>query len=110
VATATALTARAIALALRRFVFNRARGGTSWDYIVSGGGAQNRTLMAMLAREVEPFDLRIQTTDDFGLPSSAKEAAAFAVLAYQTWHRRPGNIPSATGAVRAAVLGKVSYP
>ncbi len=66
--------------------------------------------MAMLQREIAPFNLRIQTTDEFGLPSAAKEAAAFAVLAYQTWQRMPGNIPSATGAKRGVVLGKVSYP
>jgi anhydro-N-acetylmuramic acid kinase len=51
----------------------------------------------------------VKHTDNFGIPSQAKEAAAFAVLAYQTWHRRPGNIPSATGAKRPAVLGKISY-
>jgi anhydro-N-acetylmuramic acid kinase len=45
-----------------------------------------------------------------GLPSDAKEAAAFAVLAYQTWKREPSNVPSATGAKYPAELGKVSFP
>ena len=76
--------------------------------IVSGGGAKNKTLMSMLGAELT--GLKLRTTDEFGLPSEAKEAVAFAVLAYETWRRVPSNIPSATGAKRPAVLGKISYP
>ena len=107
VATATALTARSIADALRRFVTTGAKGG---DFIVSGGGAKNPTLIAMLRRELDSLGLRLESSDEFGLPAEAKEAAAFALLAYETWHRRPSNVPSATGAARPAVLGKISYP
>jgi anhydro-N-acetylmuramic acid kinase len=114
VATATALTARSIGDALRKFVIRGGRrrpaSGTYKDYVVSGGGADNPTLMRMIAVEVEPLGLTIRRSDDFGVPSAAKEALAFAVLAYQTWHREPSNIPSATGAKRPAILGKVSYP
>ena len=63
----------------------------------------------MLANDVKPLGLQIAFSDEFGLPSEAKEAAAFALLAYQTWHRRPSNVPSATGAKRPAILGKISY-
>ena len=49
------------------------------------------------------------TSEDFGMPAEAKEAAAFALLAWQTWHRLPGNVPAATGAKRAVVLGQVVY-
>jgi len=52
----------------------------------------------------------LRTSDEFGIPSEAKEAAAFALLAFETWHRRPSNVPSATGAKRPVVLGKISYP
>jgi anhydro-N-acetylmuramic acid kinase len=107
VATATALTAMSISDALRRFVLRRT--GTYRDFIVSGGGASNPTLMAMLANELRPLGLDIQSSDEFGLPSEAKEAAAFALLAFQTWNRQPSNVPSATGAKRPAILGKISY-
>ncbi len=107
IATATALTARSIADALRRFVIRRS--STYRDFIVSGGGANNPTLMAMLANELRPLGLQIRSSDEFGLPSEAKEAAAFALLAFQTWNRKPSNLPSATGAKRPAILGKISY-
>jgi anhydro-N-acetylmuramic acid kinase len=106
VATATALTARSIADALRRFVLRRA---AFQEFIVSGGGAKNPTLMAMLANQLGPLGLQIRSSDELGLPSEAKEAVAFALLAYETWHRRPSNVPAATGAARPAVLGKISY-
>ncbi|MGB9239800.1 MAG: anhydro-N-acetylmuramic acid kinase [Terriglobales bacterium] len=113
VATATALTARSIADAVRRFVLPRFGSprsrGRETQMIVSGGGAKNPTLIEMLRRELEPMAVSLHFSDDFGLPAEAKEAVAFAVLAYETWHRRPGNVPSATGAKRAAILGKISY-
>jgi anhydro-N-acetylmuramic acid kinase len=107
VATATALTAYSIADAVRAFV---APAGDKRfrEMIVSGGGAKNSTLMAMLAAELT--GLKLRTSDEFGLPSEAKEAVAFAILAYQTWRRVPSNIPAATGAEHPAVLGKISYP
>jgi anhydro-N-acetylmuramic acid kinase len=106
VATATMLTARSIAEAIKRFVLPR---GRFRECIVSGGGAKNPTLMAMLANELRPLGLQIRSSDEFGLPAEAKEAAAFALLAYETWHHRPSNVPAATGAKRPAILGKISY-
>ncbi len=107
VATATALTARSITTAISKFVLRGNR--TYRELVVSGGGANNATLLAMLANEVKPLGLILRLSDEFGLPAAAKEAAAFALLAYQTWHRRPSNVPSATGARRASILGKISY-
>jgi len=106
IATATALTAQSIARAVKSFVLPRAK---YRDYIVSGGGSKNGTLMRMLTEETARLGLSLRASDDFGIPSQAKEAVAFALLAYQTWHRKPGNIPSATGAGKLAVLGKISY-
>ena len=107
VATATALTARSIADAVRRFVLKRR--GSFGEMVVSGGGAKNPILMGMLANELQTSGVALRSSDEFGVPTEAKEAVAFALLAYETWHRRPSNVPSATGARRAAVLGKVSY-
>jgi anhydro-N-acetylmuramic acid kinase len=80
-----------------------------FEVIMSGGGTKNRTLMRMLEAELSPLHLRLRTSDEFGIPVEAKEAVAFALLAFQTWHHRPSNVPSATGAKRPAILGKISY-
>ncbi len=109
VATATALTARSIADAVQRFLVPRGVRHSFREMILSGGGGHNSTLVKMLLYELRPFPIHLRLTDEFGLPSDAKEAAAFAVMAYETWNRRPSNVPSATGAKRAAVLGKLSY-
>ena len=107
VATATALTARSIAEAVRQLLW---ADKSYKELIVSGGGAKNATLMAMLANELSALGVQLRSSDEFGLPAEAKEAVAFALLAYETWNRRPSNVPSATGAKRPAVLGKISYP
>jgi anhydro-N-acetylmuramic acid kinase len=107
-ATATAFTAESIARSFERFVLSRMRGAPV-DYIVSGGGARNRTLMSMLTARLEPLGCTVTTSEEFGLPAEAKEAAAFALLAWMTWHQLPGNVPAATGARRAAILGQISY-
>ena len=107
-ATATALTAETIARSYERFVLPRMR-GRDVDFVVSGGGARNRTLMEMLRARLQPMGCELAASGKFGLPPEAKEAAAFALLAWQTWHRLPGNVPSATGARRPVVLGQVTY-
>jgi anhydro-N-acetylmuramic acid kinase len=66
--------------------------------------------MNWLETELSGLGLRLRSSDEFGIPSEAKEAVAFAVMAFETWNHRPSNVPSATGAKRPAVLGKVSYP
>jgi anhydro-N-acetylmuramic acid kinase len=105
--TATALTAETIAQSYKQFVRRKMKGGV--DYIVSGGGARNRTLMGMLAARLQPMGCELAASEEFGLPVEAKEAAAFALLAWQTWHHLPGNVPAATGATRPVILGQVTY-
>lgn len=107
-ATATALTAESIVRGYRRFVAPAMK-NCPVDFVVSGGGARNRTLMGMLQAGLAPLGCSLATSNDFGLPIAAKEAVAFALLAWQTWHRLPGNIPAATGAGHAAILGQVTY-
>ena len=75
------------------------------DVVVGGGGARNATLMADMASVFEPVPVR--RFEDIGWDSKAFEAIAFALLAYQTAHGRPGNVPAATGAKTMAVLGKI---
>ena len=108
-ATATALTVESIALAYDRFVRPLNKAGSAVDYIVSGGGARNATLMKLLQQRMKPMGCRVIASDQLGLPSQAKEAVAFALLAWQTWHGLAGNVPSATGATRSVVLGEICY-
>ncbi|MBI3280845.1 MAG: anhydro-N-acetylmuramic acid kinase [Acidobacteria bacterium] len=102
IATATAFTAATIAVGIRRFAPARLD-----DLIVSGGGAHNSSLMGYLKAFLPEMELH--TSSDFGIDIDAKEAICFAVLAYETWRRRPSNLPSATGARHPVILGKVSY-
>lgn len=108
VATATALTSRSIGLALRTLERKYGKGAFA-DYIVSGGGTRNRTLMRLLEEEAAASGMRLRRSEDLGVPAEAKEAVAFALLAVQTWNQQPGSLPSATGAKRPAILGKISY-
>ena len=108
VATATALTAASIRDAIKHFVLRKS--ANYREFVVAGGGAKNPTLLAMLANLLQPLGLIVRVSDEFGLPAEAKEAVAFAMMAYETWRRRPSNVPSATGAKRPAVLGKISFP
>ncbi|HEY6392375.1 MAG TPA: anhydro-N-acetylmuramic acid kinase [Bryobacteraceae bacterium] len=99
IATATELTVRTIALAIGKYPAIE-------EAIVSGGGAHNGYMMERLAAVLKP---RVTTSAEFGIGVDSKEAILFAVLAHQTHQRRAGNLPSATGARKAAILGKVSY-
>ncbi len=104
-AAATALTAETIARAYRDWLLPRAPIQT---VILGGGGVHNRTLTDLLAARLAPA--RLTTHAAFGLPDDAKEAVAFALLAYETLHGRPSNVPSATGARGPAILGKLTFP
>jgi len=113
IATATALSAQSILSAYRRFVWphlGQAAPLARTEMIVAGGGVKNATLMQMLRAGLEPLGVKLRTMDEFGVPAQAKEAVAFALLGWLTWNRLPGNVPSATGAARPVVLGKLTYP
>ena len=108
IATATAFTVGSIAGSLEKFAWPAMKSAPI-DYIVSGGGAKNATMMRMLAASLESLGCSLTTTEKFGLPAEAKEAAAFALLAWATWNRLPGNVPSATGAKRLTILGQITH-
>ena len=113
VATATALTSGSILAAYCKFCWphlgQRAPQARATEVFVAGGGAKNRTLMRMLRDGFAELGVSVATTESAGLAVEAKEAAAFALLGWLTWHGLPGNVPSATGARRAVVLGKVTH-
>jgi len=102
ITTATAFTPAAIVAGIKRFVPFRVD-----EVIVSGGGAHNPRMLAYLQAFLP--EARLRTSSEFGIDVDAKEAIAFAILAYETWNRRPSNLPSATGARHPVVLGKVSF-
>lgn len=99
VATLTALTAESIAEAVRRW----ADPGAGGEVIVTGGGSQNTTLMEMIRHRLAPLPVR--TGDALGIHSEAKEAVAFAALAWAHATGRSGNVPEVTGAAGPRVLG-----
>jgi anhydro-N-acetylmuramic acid kinase len=101
---ATIFTALSIVEALNRFVLPKTE---IHQLIVSGGGAHNPLILAQLAAALRQIE--IVRSPQLGVPEDAKEAFAFAILAYETFNGRPSNLPSATGARRPAILGKVSY-
>ena len=76
--------------------------------IISGGGAYNECLINLIKRELPEFEILIQ--EDLGYSSEAKEAIAFVILGNQTYHMRPSNVPSATGARKSVILGQITYP
>lgn len=100
IATATAFTAATIADAYRRFLPKMPQ-----EVILCGGGAQNKTLIKLLQQELPKS--KILTTGDFGIAPDVKEAVSFAILAWAAVKGIPANVPSATGAKRPAILGKI---
>jgi anhydro-N-acetylmuramic acid kinase len=129
----TVFTALSVIDALNRFVLPNHKID---QLIVSGGGAKNPLIMAQLEAALAPHvrvgaqhatlqvreiptsskykgfssnPIQIIPSDDLGVPTAAKEAFAFALMAYETFHQRPSNLPSATGASGLAILGKISY-
>jgi anhydro-N-acetylmuramic acid kinase len=107
IATATALTSESVGMAYERFCWTGVVRPA--QMYVGGGGARNATLMRMLGDRLAGFGASVAPLEKAGMDAQAKEGVAFALLAWLTWNGFPGNVPSATGAKRAVVLGKVSY-
>jgi anhydro-N-acetylmuramic acid kinase len=107
VATATHITAQSLFNAYVRYI--RPRYGPRTEMFAAGGGAQNPMLMRAIRNHFAVLGVRVRLMDELGVPAQAKEGVAFALLAWLTWNGMAGNVPSATGAMRAVVLGKVSH-
>jgi anhydro-N-acetylmuramic acid kinase len=106
---ATVFTALSVTDALHRYILRRVK---IHQLIVSGGGARNPLIMAQLSAALggaQRDAIEVLPSSTLGVPENAKEAYAFALLAYETWHRRAGNLPSTTGARSPAILGKICY-
>jgi anhydro-N-acetylmuramic acid kinase len=111
VATATALTAASVVDAYRRFVWahvGQAAPLSPVEFVVAGGGAKNDVLMGMLRDGLEPLKVKVRMMEELGVPAQAKEAVAFALMAWLSLNGLPGNVPAATGARGAVVLGKIT--
>jgi anhydro-N-acetylmuramic acid kinase len=110
VTTATALTAASVLDAYRRFASVHVGDTAAVELVVAGGGTKNDVLMKMLEDGLASLKVKVKVRlmEELGVPSQAKEAVAFALLAWLSWHGLPGNVPAATGAKRGAVLGKVT--
>lgn len=102
--TTTEFTVASVVDALKRFVLRKTK---VQQLIVSGGGAKNPLIMAQLTAALAPME--VMPSSKLGVPEEAKEAYAFALLAYETWNHRAGNLPSATGAERPVILGKICW-
>lgn len=102
VSTLTQLTVETIARAYRSWL------GPTDRVLLGGGGARNPELVRRLAAALAPVP--VSTLETEGLDSEAKEAVAFAVMGYETLRGRPSNVPSATGASRPVIQGKITLP
>jgi anhydro-N-acetylmuramic acid kinase len=105
VATLTLLTARSIARGITRFA---SKGEPVDQVIVGGGGSGNLTMMEMLAGEMP--GTTVMRSDELDIPTDAKEAICFAILANEALCETPANVPSVTGAARAVVCGSITLP
>lgn len=105
-ATATAYTAHTMRRNYDLYVFPRCP--SLKRIILGGGGAHNLCLRRMIAEQFPHCN--VQTQEDVGWSSDAKEAVAFALIAHESMHHRPGNLPSATGARHPVPLGSITWP
>lgn len=105
VATVTHAVAKSIIDAFTRFIQPQ----YEIPYIiVGGGGAKNKTLMKLLRKGLP--DVTIFKSDQYGIPISAREAIAFAILGNEAMCNTPANVPRATGARHPVLLGKITPP
>ncbi|WP_282035338.1 anhydro-N-acetylmuramic acid kinase AnmK [Metabacillus indicus] len=106
VTTVTMFTAKSIVANYQAYVFQKT---TIDEVIIGGGGSYNQTLLEMI-QNLLGNSVKVMTQEELGYSSESKEAVAFALLANETYHGNAGNVPSATGAKQAVILGSLTYP
>ena len=102
IASVTAFTAATMVEAYQRFVLPRY---PEVESVLCGGGSRNPALVGWLRQDLP--EVSWHSCDEFGLSADALEAVIFALLAYETIRGHATNVPTATGARRAVLLGKV---
>ncbi|CAH0261484.1 Anhydro-N-acetylmuramic acid kinase [Peribacillus sp. Bi96] len=105
-ATVTMFTAKSIVENYRNFIFPKTE---IEEVIIGGGGSYNKTLLDMI-QSLLGTSIQVLTQEELGYSSEAKEAVAFALLANETFHRNPSNVPKATGAKNDVILGNITFP
>lgn len=103
IATVTRSVSNSIVTAFKRFIHPDF---DITEIVIGGGGAMNKTLINWIGEGLP--DCTVYTSEQYGIPNSAREAIAFAMLGNETLHGTPNNVPQATGANNAVVLGKVT--
>ncbi|MGW6381900.1 anhydro-N-acetylmuramic acid kinase AnmK [Peribacillus butanolivorans] len=105
-ATVTMFTAKSIAENYRAYIFPKTK---IEEVIIGGGGSYNETLLEMI-QSLLGNSIQVLTQEELGYSSEAKEAVAFALLANETFHGNPSNVPKATGAKNDVILGNITFP
>jgi len=106
-ATLTYFTALSIVQAYEKFILKK---HPLQEIVFCGGGVKNKTLMRFIQKGLEKYSIRFSTFDEYGISSDAVEAVSFALMAVYCLQHKVNHLPSATGASRATILGKISYP
>ncbi|MFB7641326.1 anhydro-N-acetylmuramic acid kinase AnmK [Peribacillus butanolivorans] len=105
-ATVTMFTAKSIVENYRAYIFPKTK---IEEVIIGGGGSYNKTLLEMI-QSLLGNSIQVLTQEELGYSSEAKEAVAFALLANETFHGNPSNVPKATGAKNDVILGNITFP
>ncbi|MGE7764852.1 anhydro-N-acetylmuramic acid kinase AnmK [Peribacillus sp. NPDC096540] len=105
-ATVTMFTAKSIVENYRAYIFPITK---IEEVIIGGGGSYNKTLLEMI-QSLLGNSIQVLTQEELGYSSEAKEAVAFALLANETFHGNPSNVPKATGAKNDVILGNITFP
>ncbi|MBI2026303.1 MAG: anhydro-N-acetylmuramic acid kinase, partial [Deltaproteobacteria bacterium] len=107
ISTVTEFVARSIVKSYDQFILPRCK---LKEVVFCGGGAHNKTLMNVLSKQLFNRGIRVSYFDDYGISGDAVEAVSFAYFGYLCLNKKVNHLPQVTGALKSAILGKISYP